>query len=138
MAYRFFDHTGDFGADFEGADQAAILREAVRAFAELLTGEQASVGSGRALAIELEASDPAALLVALGNELVYRFEAEAFLAADLDVQEVAPGFLRALLRGEPYDPARHPIARPVKAVTHHQAACAAAEHGWRGRLIFDL
>jgi len=138
VAYRFFDHTGDFGVELEGADQAEVTREALHAFTQLLTGDLSSVRPEAELEVELEGSDPAELLVALGNELIYCFEAEGFLAADLELEELTSQWARGVLVGEDFDPQRHPIARPVKAVTYHQAACEPAATGWRGRLIFDL
>ncbi|MEZ6183808.1 MAG: archease [Planctomycetota bacterium] len=138
MPYTFFDHTGDFGADLRGADQGEVLSAAVQAFCDLLTGDPSQVRLEVEQPLELEAGDAAELLVALGNELIYGFEAEGFLAADFEPEEVTPRSLRGLLVGEDYDPERHPIARPIKAVTHHQAACEPAAAGWRGRLIFDL
>jgi len=46
--------------------------------------------------------------------------------------------LKALLRGETYDPARHRIKQEIKAVTYHQAAVEKTAAGWRARVVFDV
>ncbi len=138
-SYQFFDHTGDFGVDFEAPDMGAALTTFSRALLDLLTGAPDSVAEEEEREVELEGMDPADLLVALGNELIYLFEAEGFLCARFEVEEVGDDYALAWACGESYDAARHPIARPIKAVTHHEAALEPDPAGGvRGRIVFDL
>jgi SHS2 domain-containing protein len=137
-SHRFFDHTGDFGVDLTAPSREGIHREAARAFVELLTDAADRVAERETRAIEVEGVDDVDLLVALGNELLYLFDSEGWLAARVEIDELDESSLSATAHGEPYDPDRHPIARPVKAVTHHGAAIERDGEGWRGRLIFDL
>lgn len=145
--HRFFDHTGDFGVDLEGDSFEELLAALSVAFLDLLTGAPESVAPSEARALEARGFDEVDLLVGLGNELLFRFEM-GFLVRRLEGCEVfereasldeAGGLiLRAQAWGEAYDPERHPIARPIKAVTHHAAALSEGPEGARGRLIFDL
>ncbi len=137
-SHRFFDHTGDFGVDLTAAVREGIYVEAARAFVALLTDAPDRVVERDTREIDVAGVDPADVLVALGNELLYLFESGGWLAARIEVEELDDDGLRATAHGEPYDPERHPIARPIKAVTHHGAAIAREGDEWRGRLIFDL
>lgn len=139
--FRFFDHTGDFGAELSAPRLEALYEAAARAFVALLTDDPARIAERETRALEVEGVDAEDLLVALGNELLFRFETEAWLPARIEVTELDEdaGRLVATAHGEPYDADRHPIARPIKAVTHHGAEVEARDDGtFRGRLVFDL
>ncbi|RMG07724.1 MAG: archease [Planctomycetota bacterium] len=135
---RFFDHTGDFGVVLEAPGLGGLAELLVRAFLELLIEVPAAVHERSEHRIELEGIDGADLLVALGNELVYLFEVEGFLAARLEVLRASETALCGVLHGDRFDPEEHPIARPVKAVTHHGARLEPVEDGLRARIVFDL
>ena len=139
--HRFFDHTGDYGVDLEGDDLEEVFEALTHAFLDLLTGAPESVVVSEERAVGVRGMDEVDLLVNFGNELLFLFEM-GFLAAGLVVEEVleegddlTPA---GRLRGEPFDPERHPIARPMKAVTHHQASLVEGATSARARLVFDL
>ena len=139
MPHRFFDHTGDFGVDLTADSLEGLYEEVACAFTALLTDALERVEEKESKAIEVEGVDETDLLVALGNELLYIFESQGWLVRRLEVERLEDDRLVATAHGEPFDEARHPIARPMKAVTHHAAGVDEdGEGGWRGRLIFDL
>lgn len=137
-AYTFFDHTGDFGADLAASSLPGVYDAMARALVALVTDAPESVEAREERSITLEAVDAADLLVTLGNELLFLFETAGWLTARVAVHTLDDTTLGATLHGEPFDPERHPIARPIKAVTHHGAALERTEEGWRARVIFDL
>ncbi len=136
--FEFFDHTGDFGAEVRGPDAGSVLDGFVSAFLTLLTDAPDSVETPEWWEITLEGFDHADLLVALGNELLFMFENEGLLVRRFELRGLDEDYLSGVCYGEPYDPQRHPIARPIKAATHHGAELKPVEDGWRARLIFDL
>lgn len=145
--HTFFDHTGDYGVDLAGESFEELLDALARAFLDLLTGAPEAVAEVEARSLEVRGVDEEDLLVALGNELLFRFEM-GFLVARLKVSAVLEEdgsegpegelVLQAQAWGETFDPERHPIARPMKAVTHHQASVVEDATGARARLVFDL
>ncbi len=137
-SHVFFDHTGDFAVDLRAPTREALYEEVARAWIELLTDAPGSVAERETRALEVSGVDESDLLVALGNELLFAFETEAWLAARITIDELDESSLRATAHGEAYDPERHSIARPVKAVTHHGAEVREQDGAWIGRLIFDL
>lgn len=136
--YTFFDHTGDYGVDLEAPDEEGLVEAFARAFVDLLTGSPESVGETVEREVEVEGLDFVDLLVAFGNELVFLFEVEGFLCASFEVSEFDDQLLVGVARGEVYDPERHPISRPMKAVTHHGACLEEGPAGVRARIVFDL
>jgi SHS2 domain-containing protein len=136
--YQFFDHTGDFGVEVRAETPEEAVEEAARALLDLLTGAPETVREQESRALLVEGLDAAETLVALGNELLFLFETEGFLCARLELDEVAEDAFEGVAHGERFDPDRHPIARPIKAVTHHGAELSPTGDGWRIRLIFDL
>lgn len=133
-SYAFFDHTGDFGVEVEAADRAGVLATFARAFLDLLTGDPTAVHETTSRPLEVEGFDWENLLVTFGSELLYAFEVDGFLCARFEVETLEEGYLAGTAWGEPFDPDRHPIARPIKAVTHHGVVFAEQ----RARVIFDL
>ena len=136
--YRLVDRTRDFALEVEAPDMAGVASGVVRGLLALLTDAPASVSTEHELDLDVTGIDEAATLAALGNEVLYLFDAERWLAADVSLTVVEPTRLAGVVRGEPFDPARHPIARPMKAVTHHGAAVVREGHRLRARLVVDL
>lgn len=134
----FFDHTGDFGVELAAASAEALYEEAARAFITLLTDAPERVAEKQTRSIAAGGLDATDLLVALGNELLFWFDAEGWLASRILVEALDETSLRGVAYGEAYDPARHSIDRPVKAVTHHGAEVRKENGAYFGRLIFDL
>ena len=142
-SYRFFDHTGDFGVELTAPGRAAAVAGVARAFLDLLTGAPDAVAERAERAVAVHGLTAADTLVAFGNELLYLFEGEGFLCARFVPEVVEDEVIEGVARGEPFDPDRHPIARPIKAVTYHTAELAlderaAPDEQVRARLIFDL
>jgi SHS2 domain-containing protein len=123
MAYRFLDHTGDTAIEIVAASDAELLRDAARALASVIVDTaRAAPRPLEDVRIELEAEDGESLLVDFLNELIFLFDSRGFLPWDLDAEELdlgAPARLRAAVRGEPYDAARHAFQTEVKAATFH-------------------
>lgn len=139
MAHQFFDHTGDFGVDLTADSRASLYEEAALAFTSLLTDAIERIEQKESVPVAVEGVDATDLLVALGNELLYLFETQGWLTARLEVETLDGDHLLATAHGEAFDPERHSIARPIKAVTHHGASIERSDDGtWHGRLIFDL
>jgi SHS2 domain-containing protein len=143
--HRFEDHTGEVQLHIRADTLPEIYREAARAVAQLLLNAvPAPPADAPAVVVELEARDPAALLVDWVNELIFRTEVERTVFTEVDpvVTEAPPGLeaktagwhLKATLRGLP-DP---PLAGQVKAATLHQARVDRTSGGYQANLILDV
>jgi SHS2 domain-containing protein len=137
MDYSIFDHTADLGVDVSGATLEELYAGAAFALFDLLT-DLSSVRAGVARAIVVSGEDPADLLINFLRELLYGWNGDGFLMKTCLIREVKPQRLSALIRGEPFDPARHRILREIKAVTYHQASVSQTAEGWVARVVFDV
>ena len=137
MAYRIFDHTADLGVEVTAASQEELYADAAIALFDLLTDPE-TVRSDASREVSIAGGDAADLLVNFLRELLDAYNHDGFLMKSCLVQEVNPRWLKALLRGESFDPARHRIEKEIKAVTYHQASVEKTEDGWLARVVFDV
>jgi SHS2 domain-containing protein len=137
MNYRVFDHTADLGVEVTAATREELYAGAALALFDLLT-DLSSVRAGVAREIVVSGEDPADLLVNFLRELLYAWNGDGLLMKSCLIREVKPKRLSALLRGEPFDPARHRILKEIKAVTYHQAAVEKKGEVWVARAVFDV
>src|SRR2546426_3210626 len=113
MAFEFLEHTADIGVRITAATPAELVAEAARAFYAVLLdeGSRERVESREERAVDLSGPDGETVLVEFLEELIYRFDYEKLLLPAVEVGEVRletdGGRLRARLRGERLDPARH-------------------------------
>ena len=137
QTYEPLDHTGDLGMRVFGADLHELFVHAAWGLFDLMTdAERIEPRNSRELAVE--AIDLEDLMVRWLGELLYAYDTERFLTASAAFRTLEPTRLRATLRGEPFDAARHPIDTEIKAVTYHQIAVERLDTGWQARVIFDI
>jgi SHS2 domain-containing protein len=137
MAYRVFDHTADLGVEISAASIEEIYAGAAVALFDLLV-DLSTVRAGITREIVVTGEDPADLLVNFLREALYLWNGEGFLIKTCLIREAAPQRLKALLRGERFDPNRHRIKQEIKAVTYHQATVCETEKGWVAKVVFDV
>ena len=138
MDYRIFDHTADLGVEVTGATLEELYAGAAFALFDLLT-ELPAVRAGRSREFDVLGENPADLLVNFLREILYAWNGEGFLMKSCFVRQVTPKRLKAVLRGEAFDPSRHRILKEIKAVTYHQASVLQTpEGGWVARVVFDV
>ncbi len=140
MAFEFFDHTGDIGVDLAASTLEELFASAAEALAATLT-ELDAIVAREAQAVALEAAALDLLLVDWLSELLYRFDVHRWLARSCTLRvrvDSQCAKLEGWVRGEPVDPARHPIKVLIKAVTYHGLHVTNTGTGWTARVIFDI
>ena len=138
--YRFIDHTADVAADLTGGSAAELFASAAQALTDTLT-DRTLVSPTTTERVEVEGGSLDDLLVDWLNELLYRFEVRNLLVADADVALRPEGDrwrLDAAVRGEPFDPARHPMRVLVKSATYHALHLVERDGQWSARIVFDI
>ncbi len=120
-AHWRFGTTADVGVGARADSLPELFRQLALGLSDLLT-DVTRVSPREVRRIEVAAPSPEGLVVAFLTRLVQLFDVEEFLVGDLEVDVTGepPRELRALLRGEAYDPPRHPPGVGVKAVTLHR------------------
>lgn len=135
--YRPLFHTADVAYRIRGESLAEIFENAAAALVATMTDRRRlRVRERRDL--EVEAPDREALLVEWLNHLLYLYDVEGFLGREFKVLELDQQRLRAVARGEPFDPERHVAKTAVKAATYHHLEITPRDHGWQATVILDL
>jgi len=131
------DHTADVGYRLWAPTLAELFAVAGRALFDAIT-EPDSIQLQRERQIEVQADDVEALLVAWLAELNFYCITELELYGEFLIEEISPTSVRAVVRGEKIDLARHVIHTEIKAVTYHELFVRQAENGWEAQVIFDV
>ncbi len=147
--YRLIEHTGDLAFVAYGKDVRELFENAAFAlfdvYADLSKVEEKTE---KATDIRLEKGaeetaididiDYEQLLVKWLNELLYLSETENLLFKSFRVESIADGELKALACGEEFDPERHVVLTPLKAVTYHRIEVVREPDRWHARVVVDL
>jgi SHS2 domain-containing protein len=135
--YRQLPHTGDLAWRLWGQDLPELFENAGRALSATLT-DRRYLRRRATRTVRLTGIDRESLLVDWLNHLLYLFDIDGFLGRDFQVESLTPGALKARVRGEIFDPARHPSLTAVKAATFHQLSIVPVKDGWEATVVLDL
>jgi SHS2 domain-containing protein len=135
--YRQLPHTADLAWRLWGVSLPELFENAGRALSATLT-DRRYLRRRETREVSLASSDREALLVDWLNHLLYLFDIDGFLGRDFQVVALTPERLEARVRGEKFDPARHPEKTAVKAATFHQLSIVPAGDGWQATVVLDL
>jgi SHS2 domain-containing protein len=120
--FEYLEHTADVYVAAYGRSLEEAFENAALATMEVMTDSN-NIDHKIREAVELESDDEKALLYIWIEELLYRFETENKLFSHFKVhsiEEHGNGLrLEAEMRGEVFDPERHPQKLGVKAITYH-------------------
>ena len=140
LPYEHLDHTADAGFRVVAASAEELFRESAHAVNSLLVAE-GEIRCHQKRLIEVEADDLEQLLVAWLSELIFIFESDWFLVAEVEDAElwVKPrARFRARAVGEPYQPRRHQLGTEIKGVTYHALKVVEMDGSWHAQFILDL
>lgn len=136
--FSMLDHTGDIGLLLTATSLTALFRQAALGFYSVLLVDPESVKTDERSEFVLKEVCREELLVSWLTELNYRFNVHQELYCDFDLQ-IVDNRLLAKLAGEKFDPARHLVAREIKAITFHELQINEVTAGhWQGQVIFDI
>ncbi len=131
------EHTADVGYRLGAPTLAELFAVAGRALFDAIT-DLDSIQLQHERKITVAADDVEALFVAWLAELNFHCITELELYGEFRLESVSPTAVRAVVRGEKIDPARHVIHTEIKAVTYHELYVRQTETGWEAQVIFDV
>ncbi len=135
--YEPFEHTADIGLRVRGETLPALYENAAAGLMDTMVGLD-RIAAKAEQTVHVEANDLEELMVNWLGELLYLFEVEGLVFGELKITNLAPDHLVATVRGESFDPERHPVAADIKAVTYHQLKVEQAGGEWRVSIVFDV
>lgn len=137
QSFRILEHTADVGFEAWGATREEVFANAARALINLIVDLEA-VNPREQVAVQIQGSDPASVLVNWLSELLYLHDADAWLFREFEIQDLQDDSLSALARGEKFDRSRHQAKLMVKAITYHQLVLEESPQGWRAQVYVDI
>jgi SHS2 domain-containing protein len=135
--YKEIDHTADVGVEIYGNSFEELLQNAMYALFDTIA-DFSTIRPECARSIEVNGPDNESVLMNWLRELLFLFSVEEELYSDADFHSLRDGKLRATVRGEKLDIARHHFKTELKAVTYHQFHLEQAGNRWIARVIFDV
>lgn len=128
--YEWIDHTSEIELRVRAGSAEQVVVEATTALGEML-GEPDGGTITRELTVA--AHDPAGLLAAWLEEVVFLAENEGLVAERAQGVVLAPDALHGEVVARPGR-----AAHLAKAVTYHRLALERDEDGWWGRAVLDV
>ncbi len=132
--FEVLDHTADALLRAYGESIEECFANAALGMFDIIADLSTVECVGESMII-VKNDDREGLLVDFLTELIYLYEVERVLPCDVSV-EMQKGELRATIKGEVIDPARHRIKTEIKAVTYHMLEIN-EEKGFV-QVLFDL
>ena len=133
--FKFFAHTSDIGLVAYGRNLPEAYGNAAYGLFSIMT-DLRKVRQTVSQVVELQENDPESLLFEWLNHLIYLFEVDRILFKKFDIQEYNQGHLKAVCRGERFDPNRHSLKLGVKAATYHMLKVDPAKN--QVQVVFDV
>jgi SHS2 domain-containing protein len=135
--FVILEHPSDLGIEAHGSSMEEMFRNAAHGFMSVVAGTS-KIESRENRLIELQAIDREILLVRWLTEILYLYDAEKYLTADVQFETLSDTFLKANLFGETYNHSKHELKLDVKAITYHQLEIEEHDGDWTGRIFLDV
>ena len=133
--FQLIEHTADVGLIAYGRNLAGAYANAAYGLFSIVT-ELKTVREIESRRLEISEGDAEALLFEWLNSLIYLFDVEMLLFKRFDIIEFDGCRLKALCRGEKYDPSRHHLKTGVKSATYHMLKVDEKKN--QVQVIFDI
>jgi SHS2 domain-containing protein len=132
--YRILDHEADIGFEVYGQREEELFQNAALAlFSQITDLETVHPVTEKHITIT---GNGEALILFL-NELLYVWDVDKFLPSAITIKR-EQDVIKATLRGEIFDPARHPVFTQVKAVTYHKFSITEDKGRLKAIFIVDM
>jgi len=133
--FQLIEHTADTGLVAYGGSLAEAFANAAYGLFSIIT-EVNKVREVESLSVTVNAEDTESLLFNWLNHLIYIFDVEHLLLKRFDITDITEQNLKAVCRGEKYDPARHQLKTGVKSATYHMLKADSDQN--EVQVIFDV
>ena len=139
--FEFLEHTADVYVAAYGATLEEAFENAALATFETMTDSR-KIEQKIKDTVKIEATDEQALLYSWLEQLLIVFETKGNLYSGFEIPKIEKtkdGFaFTATIRGEPFNPQKHPQRVGIKAVTYHRMEIDRRAGGVSVRFILDI
>jgi SHS2 domain-containing protein len=139
--FEFLEHTADAYISAHGKTLEEAFENAALATFETMTDTK-KIAQTTEDSVEVEAEDEQALLYSWLEALLVNFETKGNLYSGFKISRIEKtpeGFrLKAKIRGEPFNPEKHPQKVGVKAITYHRMEINKKPNDFSVKFILDI
>lgn len=132
MKYHFIDHTADIGIRIVSDDVKSLFEDAALALVDIMGARSAQ--GGKSERITVEGLDQVDVLVRWLQEILYRIEVEDLRISHLEILELNPNGLTAIVAGTNSPTG---LLEEIKAVTYHNLEIREVDNHVETTIIFD-
>ena len=131
-----YDITADAGIRYKAKDLKELFCKGILAtFNEITDLEKVEPKEE----YEVQAQNELPFLLAdLINEVLVLHESKGFVARECEVLELKEDFVRVKLKGERFNPDKHPSKLVIKAATYHRLKVEKVNNHYEAEVIFDI
>ena len=116
---------------------AEAFQNAACGFMSIIAGSSKIEADEKRL-ISIQALDRENLLVRWLTEILYLYDGEKFLTADVKFDMINNTSLKATVLGQQFDASKHELKLDVKAITYHQLMVGKIDGIWIARVFVDI
>jgi len=135
--YEFIKHTADIGIKVYGKDKKSLFLNAAYAFFALITDLE-TVTPKKEIKLEVKGEDLEDLFFNWLDELLFLFDTKGFVGREVSIEKIRQKTILAKIKGETFDPQRHPLNACIKAVTYHDFKVQKINNHFQAQVIFDI
>jgi len=135
--FESIDHPSDIGIVAYGKDQKELFENAACGMFSLMT-DLKKVKDKDNIEVKVEGDSKESLLVNWLNELIFLEDSKKSIFCKFNISKAENKLIIAKVRGEKIDPARHAMARSIKAATYNQLNINEKGNLLSARIIFDV
>ena len=136
MPYTVLSHTADTGIEATAASFPELLRELATGMFDLMGSPRVDAAQ-QTIAVNVDSTSQAELVVDALSELLYQSEVEDLFFYRFDFATTAPTGVRITATGFS-NTAVELAGPPIKAVTYYDLTVEETDAGWYGRVYFDV
>jgi SHS2 domain-containing protein len=135
--FEILEHPSDLGIQAHGNSMQEIFRNAAHGLISVIAGAS-RIESRLERKVTIQSLDRENLMVRWLTEILYLYDAEKFLTADVKFETLTDVSLQARLFGELYNASNHELKLDVKAITYHQLMIEDHDGDWIARVFVDI
>ncbi|MBI3586075.1 MAG: archease [Ignavibacteriales bacterium] len=135
--FHIIEHPADIGIEACGNSLKDVFEFTALGLISVIV-EPTTVDPIEQRFVRLVASDAENLLVKWLSEVLYLYDGQNFLMADVSIEHISTNELEAVITGEPVNERKHEFKLDVKAITYHQLKVVQEKENWLVRVFLDI
>ncbi len=135
--YSILEHPADIGLEAHGKSLKEVFEYAALGLMSIVV-DPTGIEPVEQRFLTITATDFENLLVKWLSEILYLYDGQEFVVAEVAIERIAPTGIEAIVSGDIIDPGKYQFRTDVKAVTYHQLKVEEKHEGCMVRVFFDI